>query len=503
MLKATLNNDSANVSFYLIGHDYEFEIKNVYRIFDLNTDIKVYYDDEIDINKSNFVISSELINTTKGFSCKTVLYLNKLEFISKTIDENEIIIEKKDIKKIKKTLVKKALYDILSEYFNEKSDYGFLTGVRPNKILISAMKNNISKEKTSLILKNTYELSDEKIKLLNEIFDRQEKYLFQKNKYNLYIHIPFCPSKCKYCSFVSFSKYDQNMLDEYVHNLISEIEKTIELAIGNNLELNSIYFGGGTPSVLSIKNIDDIFSTIKKYYNLEDIAEISFEAGRPDTIDEEKLNCLKRNNVNRISINPQTMSNNTLLNMSRAHTVQDIENSYNLARKIGFNSINMDLIIGLPGEEPEDVLNSIKKVVELKPDNITIHALSYKKGSFLLNNTKDLSKDTETIKKMYDITKTICFENKYFPYYMYRQKNIKGNLENIGYALDSKESIYNIVIIEEDQTILGCGAGAVSKILLDDERHERVQNYRDLLEYNNNFHRNIDEKCRKMNFLVL
>lgn len=500
MLKATLNNDSANVNFYLVGHDYEFEIKNVYRIFDLNTEIKVHYDNEIDINKSNFVISSELIDSAEGFLCKTELYVNKLLFLKKTINENEIIIEKNDSKKLKKTLVKKALYNVLSQYFNVKSEYGFLTGIRPNKILISAIKNEISREHTNLILKNTYEVSDEKIKLLNEIYDIQAKYLFKKNKYNLYIHIPFCPSKCKYCSFVSFLKYDQNTLDQYVDNLIYEIEKTIELAIINNLELSTIYFGGGTPSVLSIKNIDDIFYAIKKYYRLEDIDEISFEAGRPDTINEEKLNCLKRNNVSRISINPQTMSNNTLSNMSRAHTAQDIEITYNLTRKIGFNSINMDLIIGLPGEVPEDVLNSIKKVVELKPDNITIHALSYKKGSFLLNNTKDLIKDTDIIKKMYDITKSICYENGYYPYYMYRQKNIKGNLENVGYALESKESIYNIVIIEEDQTILGCGAGAVSKILINDERHERVQNYKDLIEYNNNFHKNIDEKCRKMNF---
>ncbi len=508
MLKTTANKENNIVSFYLINHDYEFEIRNVYKIFDFNSEIKVYYEDEIDFNNSRFIISSEIISLPKGLACKTVLYIDKIQIACITIHENDIRIEKNDFKKLRKTIVKKSLYDILTQYFDEKSEYGFLTGVRPNKILISAIKNNISREDTNLILRDTYEVSDEKIKLLNEIFDRQAKYIFNTNtcinnsydkeKYNLYVHIPFCPTKCNYCSFVSFSKYDQNVLNEYVDNLIYEIEKTIELAIINKLELNTIYFGGGTPSVLSVKNIDDIFSVIKKYYCLEDVAEISFEAGRPDTIDEEKLNCLKRNSVNRISINPQTMNNNTLSKMFRTHSVADIESSYNLARKIGFNSINMDLIIGLPEESPEDVLNSIKKVVELNPDNITVHSLSYKKGSLLLNNAKDLSKDTNIIKEMYDITKRICSENGYKPYYMYRQKNIKGNLENVGYALESKESIYNIVIIEEIETILACGAGAVSKILKGHERHERVQNYKDLKEYNKNVQKNIDEKCKNM-----
>ncbi len=497
------NKEENIVSFYIIGHDYELEIKNVYRIFDFNSKIVIYNGKEIDFNISSLIITSEMIDSLEGLSCKTVLYNDKVQLSYAIIHENDIRIEKNDYGKLKKTIVLKSLYDTLSKYFNEKSEYGFLTGIRPNKILVSSMKNNISRNDTNLILKNTYEVSDEKIKLLNEIFDRQAKYLYdaengKKQMYNLYIHIPFCPTKCNYCSFVSYSKYDQNILNEYVNNLIYEIEKTIELAIINDLELHTIYFGGGTPSVLSVKNIDDIFYVIGKYYNLKDIAEISFEAGRPDTLDEEKLNCLKRNHVNRISINPQSMNISTLSKMSRTHSIEDIVNTYNLAKKIGFNSVNMDLIIGLPEESPDDVLNSIKKVVELRPDNITVHSLSYKKGSSLLNNSKDLSKDTNMIKEMYNITRTICSESGYKPYYMYRQKNIKGNLDNIGYALDAKESIYNIVIIEEIETILACGAGAVSKILKSDGTLVRVQNYKGLKEYNENVCKNIDEKCRKM-----
>ncbi len=365
-----------------------------------------------------------------------------------------------------------------------------------------ALKNGMSREHANLILKKTYEVSDSKIELLNDIYDRQIKYMDEdenNGNYNLYIHIPFCPSRCVYCSFVSFSNYDQSIIDEYVKNLTCEIEETIKIAINNRLKLNTIYFGGGTPSVLSTKNIDDIFMVIKKYYNLNDVKEITFEAGRPDTINKELLKCLKDNFVGRISINPQTMNENTLKRISRNHTVADIEKIYYLAKNIGFDSINMDLIIGLPDETPEDVLNSVRKVIDLKPDNITVHALSYKKGSKLLNAVKTLSKDTDTVEKMYHITKEICAKNGYKPYYMYRQKNIKGNLENVGYALEGKESIYNIVIIEEVETILACGMGAVSKILKGNNRHERVQNYKDLREYNNNFKKNIEEKYNILN----
>ncbi len=490
------------VSFYLVGHEYEFEIRNIFKIFDLNSEIKIYYDNNINFDCSNLIVLSEIIESLDNYSCKTTLYLNRKEINHITVSSKDIELEKNDEKKLRKTVVKKSLYNSFSIYFNEKAEYGFLTGIRPNKILAMALKNGMSREHANLILKKTYEVSDSKIELLNDIYDRQIKYMDEdenNGNYNLYIHIPFCPSRCVYCSFVSFSNYDQSIIDEYVKNLTCEIEETIKIAINNRLKLNTIYFGGGTPSVLSTKNIDDIFMVIKKYYNLNDIKEITFEAGRPDTINEEMLKCLKDNFVGRISINPQTMNENTLKRISRNHTVADIEKIYYLAKNIGFDSINMDLIIGLPDETPEDVLNSVRKVIDLKPDNITVHALSYKKGSKLLNAVKTLSKDTDTVEKMYHITKEICAKNGYKPYYMYRQKNIKGNLENVGYALEGKESIYNIVIIEEVETILACGMGAVSKILKGNNRHERVQNYKDLREYNNNFKKNIEEKYNILN----
>lgn len=490
------------VSIYLVGHNYEFEIKNVYRIFDLNQEIKVYYDNKLNFDCSKLVVLSEFIESNNSYWCKTTLYIDSKEINHITIYKNDIVLEKDDDKKHRKTVVKKSLYKVLSSYFNENTEYGFLTGIRPNKILAMALKNNMTRENANLILKNTYEVSDNKIKLLNEIYDSQIKYMQEDENienYNLYIHIPFCPSRCIYCSFVSYSNYNQEIIDEYVKNLMYEVEETIKLAISSGLKLNTIYFGGGTPSVLSTKNINDIFSVIKRYYDLKDVNEITFEAGRPDTIDEEKLQCLKDNYVGRISINPQTMNHSTLQKISRNHTVKDIEDTFYLAKKVGFNSINMDLIIGLPGETPEDVLISIIKIIALQPDNITIHALSYKKGSSLISKVKTLSRDTDTVEEMYQITRNVCRENGYKPYYMYRQKNIKGNLDNVGYALGGKESIYNIVIIEEVETILACGIGAVSKILMGNNRHERVQNYKDLVSYNSNIQKNINDKILILN----
>ncbi|QSX06336.1 coproporphyrinogen dehydrogenase HemZ [Sedimentibacter sp. zth1] len=490
------------IKFYLIGHEFEYEVRNVFRIFDLNSDIELNYVSTNSIKLSNFkddllTVYSELIEKNGSFYGSARLFKGNTLINERTINSDDIIIEKADEKKLKKTIVKKSLYYILSKFYDIKAEYGFLTGIRPNKILTLAISNGFSDEEAKAILRNTYEVNEEKIELLYNIYLIQKKYIAKEENlknYNLYIGIPFCPTKCIYCSFVSFTKYDKHEVDKYVQTLKVEIEETIKLAIRSGLALNTIYFGGGTPSVLSCENIDDIFGIIRKYYDIDKVKEITFEAGRPDTITEELLSCIKKNGVNRISINPQTMNDNTLKAISRRHTVQNIIDVYNLARTYDFDSINMDLIIGLPGECADDVNNSIERVIDLKPDNITIHALAYKKGSKLFNSTKNLSKDYDMVESMYHITKENCINSNYIPYYMYRQKNIKANLENVGYCINGKESIYNIVIIEEIETILACGAGAVSKILKGNNRHERVQNYKNLEDYNENIQKNIKEK---------
>lgn len=495
------------INFYLIGYKFEYEVRNVYRIFDLNAPIKIIYKNDnknIFEDKSNSCINivSELICKKDEYICITKLYKNSVNTITKEISSKNIILEKYDDKKLQKTVVKKSLYNIFKIYFNIESEYGFLTGIRPNKIVISAKENGFSDSQINEILDNTYEVSREKINLLLDIYNMQKKYIntdCNLSNYNLYIGVPFCPTKCTYCSFVSYVKYDIDEVNNYVKNLLYDIEETIKIAIKNDLIINTIYFGGGTPSVLSCENINDIFKIIYKYYSYTEINEITFEAGRPDTIDINLLECLKNNHVNRISINPQSMNNKTLKNVGRNHTVDDIINIYHMARKFNFNSINMDLIIGLPDEDITMVEHSIKEIIKLKPENITVHALSYKRGAKLTKTSKTLDKDYNLLEKMYNITKKECLNNNYVPYYMYRQKNIKGNLENVGYCLKDKENIYNIVIIEEIETILACGVGAVSKILLGKNRHERVKNYKSLYDYNINVSKNINDKIKILN----
>jgi len=350
-------------------------------------------------------------------------------------------------------------------------------------------------------MKETYEVTDEKIKLLWDILEIEEKYIDEeKNKrnYNLYIGIPFCPTKCSYCSFTSFVNCKDDKVNAYLDTLSFEIEKTIEFALNKNLNLNSVYIGGGTPSVLNEEQINKVFNSIKKYYDLSKIKEITFEAGRPDTLSEKKLNCIKNNHVTRISINPQTMNKKTLDAMGRNHSVDDILDKYQIARKIGFESINMDIILGLPGETEEDVKHTIEEIVKLKPDNITVHSLAYKKKSELTRESSELLKDYELIRKMHDVVKEKCQSAGYKPYYMYRQKNIKGNSENVGYTLPSRESIYNMIIIEEAETILACGIGASSKIMTENNRHVPIRNFKSLEDYSSRINEIIDKKKNLM-----
>nr|WP_312575870.1 coproporphyrinogen dehydrogenase HemZ [Sedimentibacter sp.] len=486
-------------SFYFVGHDYEYESRNELRIFDLNTEYEIKDEEQLK-NNTGLGMLSILEKEVDGFVGCAKLYNNGELLFESKFDSSEIVLEKENEKKLKKTLVVKSMHNVMKKYYKINPDYGILTGVRPVKILFVAKDSGKSDEEINYILKNTYDVSPDKIKLLWEVSKTEEKYIdsdVNMKNYNLYIGIPFCPSKCSYCSFTSYIGCKDFQIENYLDTLLHEIKKTIELALLKKLNLNSIYIGGGTPSILSEKQINIIFDTIRKYYDLSKIKEITFEAGRPDTISEEKLLCLKSNFVNRISINPQTMKADTLKNIGREHSANEICDKYNLARRIGFNSINMDIILGLPDEDEKDAEHTIDEILKLQPENITVHSLSYKTGSILRkDNVHQLSKEYKLLKDMHDIVERKCIIAGYNPYYLYRQKNIKGNLENVGYTIDNKESIYNIVIIEEIETILACGAGVSSKIFTAKNRHEPVYNFKGLEEYSLRIEEILDKKKR-------
>lgn len=487
------------LTFYFSGHNFEYEARNALRVFDLNINYEIKNIDQLKDNKDLGLVS--VLEEKEGVLTSTsLLFLNNDLLYQAKFRSDEIILETNNEKKLKKTLIVKAMHQVLKNYYKVTPDYGILTGVRVVKILLTAKNYGNSNEKIKQIMKETYEVTDEKIKLLWDIMEIEEKYIdeeINKKNYNLYIGIPFCPTKCSYCSFTSFVNFNDDKINAYLDTLVFEIEKTIEFALNKHLNLNTVYIGGGTPSVLNEEQINRIFNQIKKYYDLAKIKEITFEAGRPDTLNEEKLNCLKNNYVNRISINPQTMNKKTLEAMGRKHSVEDIVEKYKIARKIGFESINMDIILGLPGESEEDVKRTIEKIVELKPDNITVHCLAYKKNSELTRESSELLKDYDLIRKMHDAVKEKCQDSGYKPYYMYRQKNIKGNSENVGYTLSSKESVYNMIIIEEIETILACGIGASSKILTENNSHVPIRNFKSLEEYTGRMNE-IIEKKKKM-----
>lgn len=484
------------LKFYFLGHNYEYEARNALRVFDLNIGCEIMETHRTKTHEGLELVS--YLNECEGiYSGSAWLYSSGVLLYESEFKSGDILMESESEKKLKKTLVIKSIHDVLKSYYGDVPDYGILTGVRVVKIMIIARKHGRTDDEIVEILRNTYEVTDDKIKLLWDILSIEEKYMdFNGNNknYNLYIGIPFCPTRCSYCSFTSYVNSRNDKINEYIELLTYETEETIKMAIKSNMKLNSLYIGGGTPSVLNEEQINKIFDVIRKYYDLQEIKEVTFEAGRPDTLTEEKLICLKNNGVGRISINPQTMNENTLQKIGRRHSIQDIVNKYELARKTGFECINMDVILGLPGEDEKDAENTIEEILRLRPDNITVHSLAYKKKSELTRESEEYNKDYDIIKKMHEVVNQRCQAEGYKPYYMYRQKNIKGNSENTGFTLVGRESIYNMVIIEELETILACGLGASSKIKISDDRHEPVRNFKSLEEYKSRIGEIIDKK---------
>ncbi|MBO5433403.1 MAG: coproporphyrinogen dehydrogenase HemZ, partial [Clostridia bacterium] len=326
------------------------------------------------------------------------------------------------------------------------------------------------------------------------------------NTFSLYISIPFCPSRCSYCSFVSHSIDSQKakeLVPDYVNKLLEELEFTAKKAKENNLTLTSVYWGGGTPTTLDENDLDRVLTKIEECFDLSTCVEYTVEAGRPDTVTKEKLQVLKNHNVGRISINPQTFSDSVLKEIGRRHSASLTEEKYLLAREIGFESINMDLIAGLPTDTLEGFKNSINKAVSLNPDNITVHTLALKTSSFIVTENESDSVTDESINQMLSYAQKVLTENGYHPYYMYRQSKSLGNLENVGWCKEGKECVYNILMMEECQSIFSVGAGAVTKLRKNDGSViERIFNFKYPFEYISRFDLLLDKKMRMSSFFT-
>ena len=394
---------------------------------------------------------------------------------------------------------KRFFYNILSQVTGKHLPWGNLTGIRPTKIAYGLLEEGKDRQEIIEYYKVKYFVSTEKAELSVDIAERERELLSEvhyEDGYSLYIGIPFCPTTCLYCSFTSFpiGGY-RKIVDTYVDCLIKEMEYVAE-EYGDKI-LDSVYIGGGTPTTLEPEQLDRLITNLKELFDFRTVKEFTVEAGRADSITEEKLKVLYRHGVTRISVNPQTMKQETLDIIGRRASVAQVEEAFWLARKVGFCNINMDLILGLPGELEEDVRHTIERVTELAPDSLTVHSLAIKRASELNRWVQE-----KRVDMLYNTDETMAIAAEgakrlgMVPYYLYRQKNMSGNLENVGYAKPDKLGLYNILIMEEKQTIVACGAGSISKRVYPDGRIERCENVKDVALYIEKINEMIERKRR-------
>ena len=444
----------------------------------------------IQITVNNEMFAYDMYHITKAF-CPGVQIEQKMnreqENLVEIKIENDVLtiagneIEGIEDRKLKKRHVNIRLYKWLKKVTGKELAWGIMTGVRPTKPMMTLMEKGYSDEAVKNWMQENYQITEQKADLGLEVAKREKKLLSQldyENGYSIYIGIPFCPTTCSYCSFTSYPIHAwKHRLDEYVDAVCKELE--FIASVSKDKKLNTVYMGGGTPTTLEPEHLDRILTHLETHFSYEDLLEITVEAGRPDSITQEKLEVLKKHNIGRISINPQTMQQKTLDIIGRRHTVEDIRRVYAMARKIGFENINMDLIAGLPEETEEDMRDTLEQIKGMAPDSLTVHALAMKRASRLTQEQKgkehDLKEEAEiahTLSAMIELASNYAKEMDLVPYYLYRQKNIAGNFENVGYAKVDKAGIYNILIMEEKQSIIGVGAGSSTKIVVPDEKAE-------------------------------
>ncbi|MGN0539159.1 MAG: coproporphyrinogen dehydrogenase HemZ [Candidatus Fimenecus sp.] len=469
----------------VINHSYHYEMEKLVRIFLPNEKIEVIRDE----NTEDFQLLTSL--------GENITVTARFEGFSKTLtaplcSDNEM-------------QMGRMVYSLMGEYTGFYPKWGVLTGVRPSKLLINTEKE-MGRENTERYFKNDLLVSNEKYALARSVADCEEHIisLSKPDSFSLYVSIPFCPTRCSYCSFVSHSvetEKAKNLVPRYVELLLKELEITGEIAKKLGLRLESVYVGGGTPTTLNAEQLKALTSTISDCFDLSSCREFTVEAGRPDTVTEEKLRVLKNNAVDRISINPQTFSDSVLKEIGRRHTAEDTINAFKLARSVGFGNINMDLIAGLPTDTVESFRRSAHIALSLEPENITVHTLAVKRASSIGADSPSIAAENAKIaSRMLDYTYE-NFRNDYRPYYMYRQSKSAGSLENVGWSREGFECVYNIFMMEECHTILSCGGGAVTKLKAPKgDEIERIFNFKYPFEYISGFEELIERKKRITQF---
>ena len=480
------------IAVQLNKRDFEYDIHSLIRAFYPGMDVPVYQEAE---------------PHPEGWEKKLVVDYqpDKITLVFQNSDgqilaKREQQVEYEADRKATKNVLKSMLYELLRDYTGQDLPWGNLTGIRPTKIPMALLEQGWKNTEIADYMRKTYYTSNEKTALSIMIANRDRHILKDINYedgYSLYVGIPFCPSICLYCSFSSSPlSVWKNKVDTYLDALCKEIEACAR--IYRNRKLDTIYMGGGTPTTLEPYQMDRLLTKIEECFDRSYLKEFTVEAGRPDSITREKLEVLRKHGISRISINPQTMNQSTLDIIGRRHTVEQTVEAFHLARELGFDNINMDLIVGLPGEEYEQVEHTMKEVTALDPDSITVHSLAVKRAA-RLNMFKDQYKEMTFTnnQQIMEMTARYAYQAGHSPYYLYRQKNMAGNFENVGYAKPDSAGIYNILIMEEKQSILALGAGATSK-KVSGELIERTENVKDI----KNYVERIDEMIERKRLLM-
>lgn len=476
------------MNLYGKNHNFHFELENLTRLFFPNEKITVIRDFSEPQPPCIYTEVSDKITISVNIGS-----FNKSETAVKrlTDDDNELVSAQ-------------LLYKLLCDFTGLTQPWGILTGVRPVKLL-RRLAEESSEEQAVKKFEKDFFVSNEKIALSRETEHNERKILelSKPESFSLYVGIPFCPSRCSYCSFVMASiERAEKLIEPYTKLLCEEIKRTAEIANKLGLRLETVYFGGGTPTTLSAEQLDTVLRTVNKSFDMSTCREFTVEAGRPDTIDIAKLFALKENKVDRISINPQTVNDEVLKTIGRKHTAQQFFDAFELARKCGFDNINTDLIAGLPTDTPESFKNSLDSIVRLNAECITVHTLCMKRASRLTTEgvTLDLQQARDA-REMLAYTQNILGQNEYIPYYMYRQSRMVGNLENVGWSKKGFESLYNVYVMDETHTILACGSGGVTKLKRNNPDYlERIFNFKYPYEYIDRFDELIQRKSGIMQF---
>ncbi|MBS7527737.1 coproporphyrinogen dehydrogenase HemZ [Fusibacter paucivorans] len=391
-----------------------------------------------------------------------------------------------------KRSIKKRFYQLLESHYTPKSKWGILVGIRPVKIVHELLDRGLAPEAIRKQLSEDYLIQNEKIDLMMAIAARERPHLFpvDSDKLSLYICIPFCPTRCLYCSFPSNDVRKKGaLMTPYVTKLIEEIRETAKYAANIGKTVDCIYIGGGTPTSLNAEQLTQLLKAVSEAFDLTSVLEFTVEAGRPDTVDLEKLRIMKKYGVDRVCVNPQTMNDSTLVKIGRMHKASAITDMMQQVRQVGFKVVNMDLIMGLPDETVADAEKTVEALLAMAPENVTLHTLAVKRASRLNEHLETIAlAHDDDVSNMMATADRMLRRTGLTPYYMYRQKKMIGHLENVGYAANGCESLYNMRIMEERHTIIALGAGAVSKICHPSEnRFERVANFKGVEDYLNRF----------------